>query len=58
MALRPRYNRTVVLKNLTWPDVDALDRELVALIPTGSLEQHGRHLSSLTPSSPPPSPRA
>ncbi|MEQ1935744.1 MAG: creatininase family protein [Fimbriimonadaceae bacterium] len=30
------------LAHLTWPEVEALDRNTVVLIPTGSLEQHGR----------------
>ena len=40
----------MILANLTWQDVDALDRELVVLIPTGSLEQHGPHLPLFTDS--------
>lgn len=31
----------MVLSELGWKDVDALSREVVVLIPTGSLEQHG-----------------
>ncbi len=31
-----------------WPEIDGLDREAVALLPTGSLEQHGPHLPLLT----------
>lgn len=38
------------LADLTWPQVDALDRGIVVLIPTGSLEQHGEHLPLLTDS--------
>ena len=38
------------LAELTWQDVDALDREIVVLIPTGSLEQHGPHLPLFTDS--------
>lgn len=38
----------MILQNLTWQDVDALDRGLVVLIPTGSLEQHGPHLPLFT----------
>lgn len=38
------------LAELTWPEVDALDRDIVVLIPTGSLEQHGRHLPLFTDS--------
>lgn len=29
---------------MTWPEVEALDRETTVLIPTGSIEQHGPHL--------------
>lgn len=33
------------LRNLTWPDVKALDfSSLVVVLPTGSIEQHGHHL--------------
>lgn len=38
----------MVLARLAWPDVDALDRGTVVLIPVGSLEQHGPHLPLLT----------
>lgn len=38
------------LAHLTWPDVEALDRKIVVVIPTGSLEQHGRHLPLFTDS--------
>jgi creatinine amidohydrolase len=34
----------VILANLRWPEVEALDRETTVLIPTGSIEQHGPHL--------------
>lgn len=40
----------MILSRLTWQDVDALDREIVVLIPTGSLEQHGPHLPLFTDS--------
>jgi creatinine amidohydrolase len=40
----------MTLQNLTWPEVEALDRSLVVLIPTGSLEQHGPHLPLFTDS--------
>lgn len=40
----------MVLAHLTWPDVEALSREMVVLIPTGSLEQHGPHLPLFTDS--------
>ena len=36
------------LADLTWPEVDALPRQVVVLIPTGSLEQHGPHLPLFT----------
>lgn len=38
------------LAELTWPDVEALSREVVVLIPTGSVEQHGPHLPLFTDS--------
>ena len=38
------------LAELTWPDVEALSREIVVVIPTGSLEQHGPHLPLFTDS--------
>jgi creatinine amidohydrolase len=34
----------MVLADLTWPEVDALDRDTVFLLPTGATEQHGPHL--------------
>jgi len=40
----------VKLGELAWPDVEALSRDVVVLIPTGSLEQHGPHLPLLTDS--------
>ncbi len=40
----------MILSRLTWPEVEALDREMVVLIPTGSLEQHGPHLPLFTDS--------
>lgn len=36
------------LAHLTWKDVDALSRDIVVVIPTGSLEQHGPHLPLIT----------
>lgn len=33
---------------MTWQEVEALDRDIVVVIPTGSLEQHGPHLPLLT----------
>lgn len=38
------------LAEMTWPEVAALDREMVVVIPTGSLEQHGAHLPLFTDS--------
>jgi creatinine amidohydrolase len=38
------------LAELTWKDVAGLDREVVVLIPTGALEQHGPHLPLFTDS--------
>jgi creatinine amidohydrolase len=39
----------MLLKNLTWPEVKALNFErLVAVFPTGSFEQHGPHLPFTT----------
>jgi creatinine amidohydrolase len=40
----------VKLAELTWSEVEAVDREVVVLIPTGSLEQHGAHLPLFTDS--------
>ena len=40
----------MILRNLTWLDVDAANREAVVLIPTGSCEQHGPHLPLFTDS--------
>lgn len=36
------------LAEATWPDIDALSRDVVFVIPTGSLEQHGPHLPLFT----------
>jgi creatinine amidohydrolase len=33
---------------MTWQEVDALSRDIVVVIPTGSLEQHGPHLPLFT----------
>jgi len=38
------------LANLTWPDVDALDRHTPVVIPVAALEQHGRHMPVFTDS--------
>jgi len=40
----------MILSQLTWQEADALSREVVVLIPTGSLEQHGPHLPLFTDS--------
>lgn len=40
----------MILRNLTWLDVEAADRDVVVLIPTGSCEQHGPHLPLFTDS--------
>lgn len=36
------------LAHMTWPEVEALPRDIVVVIPTGSLEQHGPHLPLFT----------
>jgi creatinine amidohydrolase len=38
------------LAESTWADVEAFDKGAVVLIPTGSLEQHGKHLPLFTDS--------
>ncbi len=38
------------LAHLSWPEVAAISRETVVLVPTGSLEQHGPHLPLFTDS--------
>lgn len=43
-------NHTMELGNLTWPDVDALDRNTPVIIPVAALEQHGRHMPVFTDS--------
>lgn len=40
----------MILRVMTWPEVDKASRDCVVLIPTGSLEQHGRHLPLFTDS--------
>ncbi|MFI5386805.1 MAG: creatininase family protein [Fimbriimonadales bacterium] len=40
----------MILRNLTWLDVDSLSRDVVVLIPAGSCEQHGPHLPLFTDS--------
>lgn len=34
----------MVLAQLTWPEVEAASKDVVVLIPTGAVEQHGPHL--------------
>lgn len=38
------------LVSMTWRDVDAVSRDIVVVIPTGSIEQHGPHLPVSTDS--------
>lgn len=38
----------MILSRMTWQEVDKLSRDVVVLIPTGSLEQHGPHLPLFT----------
>lgn len=38
------------LANLTWADVDAVDRNTPVIIPVAALEQHGRHMPVFTDS--------
>jgi creatinine amidohydrolase len=38
------------LASLTWPDVDALDRNTPVILPVAALEQHGHHLPVFTDS--------
>ncbi len=38
------------LANLTWPDVDALNRDTPVMIPIAALEQHGHHMPVFTDS--------
>jgi creatinine amidohydrolase len=40
----------MILARMTWPEVEAISRDVVVLIPTGSLEQHGPHLPLFTDS--------
>lgn len=40
----------MILKEMTWTEVEATSREVVVLIPTGSCEQHGPHLPLFTDS--------
>ncbi len=43
-------DETMELAALTWPDVDALDRNTPVLIPVAALEQHGHHMPVFTDS--------
>ncbi len=45
-----RKPATMELANLTWPDVDALDRNTPVVIPVAALEQHGHHMPVFTDS--------
>ncbi len=40
----------MILQNMTWQEVRDISRDLVVIIPTGSLEQHGPHLPLFTDS--------
>lgn len=40
----------MLLAELTWPDIDALDRDTPVVFPVAALEQHGRHLPLFTDS--------
>ncbi len=40
----------MLLQNLTWPQVQQLDRRIPVLIPVAALEQHGHHLPLFTDS--------
>lgn len=40
----------MLLQNLTWPDVDALSRDMPVIFPVAALEQHGRHMPVFTDS--------
>ena len=47
----PEARRTYRLEDLSWPEAQAaIQAGAMAVIPVGSLEQHGRHLGS-TPTS-------
>jgi creatinine amidohydrolase len=38
----------MILADMTWQEVEAMSRDTIVVIPTGSLEQHGPHLPLLT----------
>jgi creatinine amidohydrolase len=45
MDARDTHASSVRWSDMFWPEIDALDREsTVLLLPTGAIEQHGRHL--------------
>jgi creatinine amidohydrolase len=45
MDARDTHASPVRWSDMSWPQIDALDRErTVLLLPTGAIEQHGRHL--------------
>lgn len=43
-----RKGTKMKLGELAWPDVEALDRDKIVILPVGSFEQHGRHLPLMT----------
>ncbi|MFO1096413.1 MAG: creatininase family protein, partial [Planctomycetaceae bacterium] len=43
-------NIRMLLAELTWPQVDALDRHIPVVIPVAALEQHGHHMPVFTDS--------
>ena len=40
----------MMLEQLTWQQVDSLDRNTVVVVPFGAMEQHGPHLPLMTDS--------
>lgn len=40
----------MLLAELTWPEIDALDRDTPVVFPVAALEQHGRHMPLFTDS--------
>ena len=44
LLVLPCHPLLMILSRMTWPEVEALDRETTVLIPTGAIEQHGPHL--------------
>lgn len=45
-----RFNPTMLLADLTWPDVAALSKDTPVIFPVAALEQHGRHMPVFTDS--------